>query len=132
MVPCRDAADPPRFGGRRYETPKRTTISEEDHEDDRHEEPVAKKIARVPSKAKQPKPEGRMSALDAAAKVLADTGQPMNTKVMIEAIAAKNLWTSRGGATPRWYDLVRDFRPSLQSPELLKCATTPLWDIALN
>jgi hypothetical protein len=41
-----------------------------------------------------------MSALDAGAKVLADTGEAMNTKAMIEAMAAKGLWTSPGGATP--------------------------------
>jgi hypothetical protein len=44
--------------------------------------------------------DGKMSALDAAAKVLADAGEPMNCKAMIEVMAAKRLWTSPGGATP--------------------------------
>jgi hypothetical protein len=52
------------------------------------------------AKLKIAKPDGKLSALDAAAKVLAGAGEPMNTKAMIEAMAAKNLWTSPGGATP--------------------------------
>ena len=42
----------------------------------------------------------KLSALDAAAQVLAETGQPMNTREMIETLAAKKLWTSPGGKTP--------------------------------
>jgi hypothetical protein len=52
------------------------------------------------TKTKKAKPEGKMSALDAAAKVLVDAGEPMNTKAMIEAMAAKDHWKSPGGATP--------------------------------
>jgi hypothetical protein len=52
------------------------------------------------NKAKKPKPNGKMSALDAAAQVLADAGEPMNCRALIEAMAAKGLWTSPGGATP--------------------------------
>jgi hypothetical protein len=42
----------------------------------------------------------RLSALDAAAKVLAETGQPMRCTEMIAAMAAKGYWTSPGGRTP--------------------------------
>ena len=42
----------------------------------------------------------KLSALDAAAKVLAEAGEPLNTKQMVEAMAAKKLWTSPGGKTP--------------------------------
>ena len=42
----------------------------------------------------------KLSALDAAAKVLAETGQPMNCKEMIEAMAQKGYWSSPGGKTP--------------------------------
>lgn len=42
----------------------------------------------------------KVSAIDAAAKVLANAGQPMNTKEMIEAMAAKGLWNSPKGKTP--------------------------------
>jgi hypothetical protein len=50
-------------------------------------------------KAKEAKPK-KVSALDAAAQVLAEAGEPMNTRQMIEAMAAKKLWTSPGGKTP--------------------------------
>ena len=41
-----------------------------------------------------------MSALDAAAKLLAETGQAMNCQEMIQAMAEKGYWTSPGGKTP--------------------------------
>jgi hypothetical protein len=41
-----------------------------------------------------------LSALDAAAKVLAETGQPMRCTELIAAMAAKGYWTSPGGKTP--------------------------------
>ena len=42
----------------------------------------------------------KLSALDAAAKVLAETGQAMTCAALIEAMAAKGYWTSPGGKTP--------------------------------
>jgi len=42
----------------------------------------------------------RLSAIDAAAKVLAEAKEPMNTKQMIEAMSKKGYWTSPGGKTP--------------------------------
>ncbi len=42
----------------------------------------------------------RLSAIDAAAKVLSEAGTPMNCKEMIDAMAAKKYWTSPGGKTP--------------------------------
>jgi hypothetical protein len=48
----------------------------------------------------RPRPTGKLSALDAAAKVLAEANEPLNAKQMIEAMATKGLWTSPGGATP--------------------------------
>jgi len=50
--------------------------------------------------AKDPATPKRMSALDAAAKVLAESDQPLTAKQMIEAMAAKGYWTSPGGQTP--------------------------------
>ncbi|HEY7159456.1 MAG TPA: winged helix-turn-helix domain-containing protein [Gemmataceae bacterium] len=52
------------------------------------------------AKTKAPKAEGKMSALDAASKVLAEEGRPMTAKELIEAMAAKGYWTSPGGKTP--------------------------------
>lgn len=40
------------------------------------------------------------SAIDAALVVLKSAKEPMNTREMIEAMAAKKLWTSPGGKTP--------------------------------
>jgi len=42
----------------------------------------------------------RLSALDAAAIVLAKSGKPMKAKDMIEAMASQGLWSSPGGKTP--------------------------------
>ena len=48
------------------------------------------------SKAKPP----RLSALDAAAHVLAASDKPMRAKDLIEQMEAKKLWKSPGGKTP--------------------------------
>jgi len=45
-------------------------------------------------------PAKKMSALDAAAKVLGETGRPMSCPELIEAMAVQGLWTSPGGKTP--------------------------------
>ncbi len=55
------------------------------------------------AKAKKTKPakaDGKMSALDAAAKLLASAKEPMTTKEMIDGMASKGWWTSPGGKTP--------------------------------
>lgn len=44
--------------------------------------------------------DGRMSCLNAAARVLAEKREPMTCKEMIEAIAAKGYWSTPGGKTP--------------------------------
>jgi HB1/ASXL restriction endonuclease-like protein with HTH domain len=43
---------------------------------------------------------GRHELPEAAAKVLANKGEPMNCKDMIEAMASKGYWTSPTGKTP--------------------------------
>ena len=55
--------------------------------------------AKPAAKAADTKPK-KLSALNAAAKVLADAKEPMACKEMIETMAAKKLWTSPGGKTP--------------------------------
>src|SRR5439155_2735073 len=52
------------------------------------------KAARAGDKAK------KVSTLDAAARVLEETGEKMTCKEMIDAMAAKGYWTSPGGQTP--------------------------------
>ena len=51
------------------------------------------------STPKEAKPR-RVSALDAAAQVLASAGQRMNARDLITAMAGQGLWTSPGGQTP--------------------------------
>ena len=54
--------------------------------------PVAQK--KTADKAK------KTSALDAAARVLSESKEPLNSKQMIEAMESKGYWTSPGGKTP--------------------------------
>src|SRR5689334_18463161 len=42
----------------------------------------------------------KLSALNAAARVLSEAGQPMTAREMIDAMAAHGYWTSPGGKTP--------------------------------
>jgi len=56
------------------------------------------KTARA-KKVKADKPK-RISGLDAAAKVLEESGQPMTAKEMVEVAETKGYWKSPGGKTP--------------------------------
>ena len=58
---------------------------------------AAAKDAKFPAAAAQPK---KLSALDAAVRVLGESGQAMNCQEMVAAMAAKGYWTSPGGKTP--------------------------------
>jgi hypothetical protein len=58
--------------------------------------PAPAKKAKASANAKPKK----LSALDAAAQVLTASKEPLNAKQMIDAMAAKGLWTSPGGKTP--------------------------------
>jgi hypothetical protein len=61
--------------------------------------PKADKRAKAQS-PKAAKADGKLSAIDAAARVLGEKHEPMNTREMIEAMTAKGYWTSPGGKTP--------------------------------
>jgi hypothetical protein len=62
---------------------------------------VSKTPAADADKASGPAtPRKQRSALDAAAQVLAETGQPMNCPDLIKAMTAKGYWTSPQGKTP--------------------------------
>ena len=54
----------------------------------------------APKKKPARKREGKLSALDAAAKVLSESSEPLNTRAMIDQMAAKGYWKSPGGQTP--------------------------------
>jgi len=56
-------------------------------------------VGRKPKTVIQPKAK-RLSALDAAAQVLASSKEPRNTKSLIAEMEKKGLWTSPGGKTP--------------------------------
>jgi len=60
---------------------------------------VATKAAKPAKVTKEVKPK-RISALDAAAAVLADADAPMTSKALIETMAARGLWSSPNGKTP--------------------------------
>jgi hypothetical protein len=60
----------------------------------------AKPKAEKKAKAKPEARDKKLSAINAAYKVLADTGKAMNTQELITAMTEKGLWTSPGGLTP--------------------------------
>jgi hypothetical protein len=71
----------------------------------RHRAKSTKPAKTAPTKAAKAKANAngkpkKMSAMNAAAKVLAETRQAMNAKEMIDAMAAKGYWKSPGGKTP--------------------------------
>jgi len=76
--------------GRRPATEKPTAVKDA---------PKAKVGGRRTKSPKAPK-EKRLSALDAAAQVLASAKEPMNTKSLIAEMEKKGLWKSPGGKTP--------------------------------
>jgi hypothetical protein len=61
--------------------------------------PTAGKPERRRKDAAEPQ-QKKLSALDAAARVLAETGAPMGCKELIGAMAGKGYWMSPGGKTP--------------------------------
>jgi len=62
--------------------------------------PAAKTTAAEPKARKEPvRKSGTMSGLEAAAKVLAEAGEPLNCKTIVERALAKGYWKT-GGKTP--------------------------------
>jgi len=60
---------------------------------------------KTPVKASRAKPvkakrNGKLSAINAAAKVLGETKKALHCKELVEAMAAKGYWKSPGGQTP--------------------------------
>ena len=65
----------------------------------------------------------KLSQIDAAAKVLAEAGEPMTTKAMVEAMGAKGYWQSPGGKTPHatlYSALTRDIQNKGQESRFAK------------
>lgn len=65
------------------------------------EKPVAEvaSAAKTKTRKKAAREDGTMSGLDAAAKVLAEAGGPLNCKAMVERAIEKGYWKT-GGKTP--------------------------------
>jgi len=75
----------------------------------------ATKATSTRAKAAKAKPvaDKKLSQIDAAARVLAEAGEPMNCTAMVEAMQAKGLWSSPGGKTPAqtlYASILRDIR----------------------
>ncbi len=69
-------------------TPKKTSSTKAPAKATTNKKPITK----APAK--------KLSAINAAAKVLAETKEPLNAQQMIEQMAAKGYWRSPGGKTP--------------------------------
>jgi hypothetical protein len=68
-------------------------------------------------------PQKNLSALDAAAQVLRETGQPMNCPELIAQMAAKGYWSSPKGKTPSatlYASLTREIRLKGEASRFVK------------
>jgi hypothetical protein len=91
------------------------------------ETPASSTKARTSTSRGLPKAKGQkqMSCLDAAAKLLTETGQPMTCQELIAAIAAKGYWTSPAGKTPQatlYAAIVREIRTKKEHARFRKTA----------
>jgi hypothetical protein len=73
----------------RTKTPKTTDAAKKD-------DGVARTAEDLVIIDKDAKKDGKMSGLDAAAKVLTEAGEPLNTKTMVERAIEKGYWTTNG------------------------------------
>ena len=89
-------------------------------------EKAAAKTKEPTRKAKKAAPQDKkVSALDAAAKVLEEAGQPMNCQEMIAAMAAKGYWSSPAGKTPAstlYSALLREIKTKASQARFQKAA----------
>ena len=66
---------------------------------DKAKQPPKATGTKTPKKTTEAKPK-KSGALGGAVKVLAETGQPMSTREMVEEMASKGYWKSPAGKTP--------------------------------
>jgi hypothetical protein len=86
---------------------------------------ATKKTTKKHAKAKATPPAEKLSQLAAAERVLAEAGQPMTCKAMVEAMTAKGLWSSPGGKTPEatlYSSLLRQIRTKGKEARFKKVA----------
>ncbi|HUT56492.1 MAG TPA: winged helix-turn-helix domain-containing protein [Phycisphaerae bacterium] len=89
-------------GAKKQQAPKKRVVTKAQYEAEakaaKGAAPTSKAKPKAPAKERKPRA-GKPSGLDAAAKVLAEAGEPLNTKTMVEQMLAKKLWQT-GGKTP--------------------------------
>jgi len=76
------------------------------------------KTTKAKKAAKPAAPAKKLSQIQAAIRVLEETGGPMTAKAMVEAMQAKGLWTSPAGNTPEatlYASIIRDIRKGKQA-----------------
>ncbi len=93
--PVTEAHTEPQAESPTYETGPEATVAPE-----APAAPEATPAKTKKSKAKKDAGPKKLSALDAAAQVLKEAGQPMTCSEMIEAMSKQGLWSSPNGATP--------------------------------
>ena len=74
--------------------------------------PAAKSKKTATAESKSPD-SSKLSQIAAAERVLADSGEPMTCKAMVEAMSAKGYWSSPDGKTPEatlYASLLRQIR----------------------
>ena len=85
------------------ETPREPTAVESSAESSGSAPPAPAEESTAATTDRRPEPSapvGKLSALDAAAKLLGETGQAMSCQELITAMAAKGYWSSPKGRTP--------------------------------
>jgi hypothetical protein len=92
-----DSGLPAYSEGKRIMAPKKTPLNPTETEQPKT---TKKQKPQKQSKGKREPKEKKVSALDAAAKLLAETGEPMNCQEMVKGMSEKGYWTSPGGQTP--------------------------------
>lgn len=74
---------------------------------------TTKNASQAKPAATDAKPQKKLSQINAAIEVLKQAKKPMTAKAMVEAMAAKGLWSSPGGKTPEatlYASIIRDIR----------------------
>lgn len=80
-------------------TKARANVAKATAMDGKSAEPKPRTVTKQATSDREMKPK-RVSALDAAAQVLADAGKPMRAQELIAAMAGQGLWKSPAGKTP--------------------------------
>jgi hypothetical protein len=99
--PASDADVCVKGGAHEWEQADGGTYCKKCHE----QQPQTKRTRKSDAKPAKAKPsrlpaDKQLSAIDAAAKILGELKQPMNTRALVEAMSAKGYWSSPGGKTP--------------------------------